>query len=363
MGGHNRGLFNVELIISSFIRCSSLNVNSFICPQNFFPNDLKSMIISFYSLEHLKLLSFRLLLGSSILCKSILTLCKYIGTMLSEKLLFQSFINRKNINNANQINQQLIISDENASICRQLIFLFHYILCLDQYKMPKQQPLTNNFTAYKRMHSELLNKQNYGGGGFASFQNKNKINNNKQQNIAHSLTEKELIPIHQLTNIAMFMGMGSTACIDTICEEINCENESVAMMILSQFANGCLTILRANGSNKEHRNLKIVKYAMYILRAMVAILLILDHKKSKISQYDTVFGNNENKVKNVDCSKMITSHFLQYYGDDASISAMQQVHTKDDILYHVKYCKSIIKFGAKGFKNGMVKRSIQNMFD
>merc|ERR1712130_1054187 len=202
MGGHNRGLFNVELIISSFIRCSSLNVNSFICPQNFFPNDLKSMIISFYSLEHLKLLSFRLLLGSSILCKSILTLCKYIGTMLSEKLLFQSFINRKNINNANQINQQLIISDENASICRQLIFLFHYILCLDQYKMPKQQPLTNNFTAYKRMHSDVANKQKYKGGGFSSFAK----SKGAAQPQGHPFTDKELLPIAELNNIAMFMG-------------------------------------------------------------------------------------------------------------------------------------------------------------
>merc|ERR1712241_1181504 len=179
--------------------------------------------------------------------------------MLSKKLLFQPLIQKLEINDINQINQQLIISEENASICRQLIFLFHYILCLDQYKMPKQQPLTNNFTAYKRMHAEFLNKQNYRGGGFASFKNKDK----EKQDLTHKLTEKELLPINELTNIAMFMGKGSTACIDTICDEMKFENEMMEMMILS---------------------------------AMVAILLILDNKKSAINPFNSVFGNNENKV-------------------------------------------------------------------
>lgn len=159
------------------------------------------------------------------------------------------------------------------------------------------------------------------------------------------------------------MGKGSTACIDTICDEMKTENEEIELQILSEFANGCLTLLRANGNNKQNRREKIVKYALYILRAMVAILLILDNKKSNKSQFNTVFGSNENKIKNVDCVRMITTQFLQYYGDDKSIEIMQGINNKNDIEYHIKYCKRIIKFGAKGFKNDQVKRSIENMFD
>ena len=72
----------------------------------------------------------------------------------------------------------------------------------------------------------------------------------------------------------MFMGKGSTACIDTICDEMKGNNEMMENKILTEFANGCLTLLRANGNNKQSRNMKIVRYALYILRAMVAILLI-----------------------------------------------------------------------------------------
>ena len=195
MKGNNRGLLNMELIISYFIGKSGLDVIR-LCPQKFFPNDIKSMIISFYSFEHPKLNSFRVIIPTAILCKCTLNLCNYIGIMLSKKLLFQDKI-RQSQNK--QINQQSIISDENASICRQLIFLFHYILCLDQYKMPKQQPLTNNFTAYKRQHNDFVNKQNnFRGGGFASFKNKD---DSKQNILTHNLTEKELLPIDSLTNV------------------------------------------------------------------------------------------------------------------------------------------------------------------
>ncbi len=60
---------------------------------------------------------------------------------------------------------------------------------------------------------------------------------------------------------------------------------------------------------------------------------------------------------------MITKEFLQYYGDDISIQNMQAINNKNDIIYHIKYCKRITKFGAKGFKNDQVKRSIENMFE
>eukprot|EP01084_Bolivina_argentea_P304788 526474_1 len=350
---NNRGLFRIELIISYFIRNSNVNVFE-LCPQKFFPNDIKAMIISFYSYEHPKIATFRILVSTAILCRSIVNFCNYIGCMLSKKLLFQNVIT---INKNNEINQQIIISSANASICRQLIFLFHYILCLDQYKMPKQQPLTNNFTAYKRMHSQFKNKQNYSGGGFASFKN----NSNKSQ-FTHNLTNNELFNGEDVTNTAMFMGKGSTACIDTICESMESDNEIRDICILSEFANGCLTLLRANGNNKN-RNLNIVKYALYILRAIVAILLILDNKKSKENQFNSIFGNNENKVRTVQCCKMITKEFLQYYGDDVSIQNMQAINNKNDIIYHIKYCKRFTKFGAKGFKNDQVKRSIENMFE
>ena len=135
------------------------------------------------------------------------------------------------------------------------------------------------------------------------------------------------------------------------------------IVILSHFANGCLTLLRANGQNRASRNMKVVKYALFILRAMVAILMILDAKKSKKNQNDSVFGGNENIVKNVECVRMISSQFVQYYGDDASIDVMQGISGKKEIEYHIKYCQRIIKYGAKGFKNGQTKRSIQNMFD
>merc|ERR1712228_414877 len=354
---NNRGLIFMELILSYFIHSCSLNMGQ-LCPQKFFPNDIKAMIISFYSVEHPKLASFRVIVPTATLCQKTLNLCNYIGTMLSNKLLFQSFVNELNLVNAHQINQQLIICDDNASQCRQLIFLFHYILCLDQYKMPNQQPLTNNFTAYKRMHSQFANTTNFSGGGFGSFQKKE----NKDE-MHHSLTDKELLPIEEITNIAMFMGRGSTACLDTICDSMESEKENMQSMILSHFANGCLTLLRANGQSKANRNMKVVKYALFILRAMVAILLILDTKKSKKSQYDSVFGGNENTVKAVECVRMINVQFMQSYGDDASIDAMLQINDKKDIEYHIKYCKRIIKFGAKGFKNGQIKRSIQNMFD
>ena len=113
--------------------------------------------------------------------------------MLNNKLLEQ-------FKNLNEIKQEFIISDDNASICRQLIYLFHYILCLDEYKMTKQQPLTNNFTAYKRMHSEFLNKQNYSGGGFNAFSSRDK---SKSNNISEQLTSKELLPIDDLTNVCL----------------------------------------------------------------------------------------------------------------------------------------------------------------
>eukprot|EP01084_Bolivina_argentea_P234702 395107_1 len=158
----------MELIVSHFIRISSLDVHQ-LCRQRFFPNDVKCLIISFYSCHDPKLLSFIAMVGTAVLCRSVLNLCQYIGAMLSSKLCFQSFVRANNISNIDDISQSLIICDENASVCRQLIFLFHYVLCLDQYKMPKQQPLTNNFTAYKRMHSDFTNKRNYAGGGFASF--------------------------------------------------------------------------------------------------------------------------------------------------------------------------------------------------
>ena len=160
----------------------------------------------------------------------------------------------------------------------------------------------------------------------------------------------------------MFMGRGSTACIDTICESMQGDNKDIELAILSEFANGCLTLLRANGNNKQNRNMNIVKYAHYILRAMIAILLILDNKKSEQSQFNTIFGNNENKVKSVECMRMLTTQFIQYYGDDKSIEIMQGIESKKDIEYHVNYCKRIIKFGSKGFKNDQVKRSIENMF-
>ena len=139
MKGNNRGLINMEFIIAMYIRSSGVDVKT-LCPQRFFPNDIKAMIISFYSSEHPKLSAFRTIIPTAILCRNTLNLCSYIGTMLSQKLLFQD----KMITNAPQINQQMVISEDNAIICRQLIFLFHYILCLDQYKMPKQQPLTNS---------------------------------------------------------------------------------------------------------------------------------------------------------------------------------------------------------------------------
>ena len=162
------------------------------------------------------------------------------------------------------------------------------------------------------------------------------------------------------------MGKGSTACIDLITEKMSSnknENALIENNVLSEFANGCLTLLRANGNNKQSRNMKIVKYAIYILRAMVAILLILDKKKSSLNRHDTVFGNNENKVKCTQCVRMITSQFISYYSDNDSINKMQGINNKTDIEYHVKYCKRIIKFGAAGFKNDEVKRSIQNMLE
>lgn len=95
-----------------------------------------------------------------------------------------------------KVDQESIMSEDNASTCRQLIFLFHYILGLDQYKMPKQQPLTNNFTAYKRMHSDVSNKQNYKGGGFKAF-----AKNRGTQRKEHQFTDKELLPISELNDV------------------------------------------------------------------------------------------------------------------------------------------------------------------
>eukprot|EP00484_Ammonia_sp_Unknown_P031093 CAMPEP_0197029166 /NCGR_PEP_ID=MMETSP1384-20130603/8664_1 /TAXON_ID=29189 /ORGANISM="Ammonia sp." /LENGTH=496 /DNA_ID=CAMNT_0042458277 /DNA_START=18 /DNA_END=1508 /DNA_ORIENTATION=+ len=352
----NNGLIHMELIISFFIRDCHLNVKQ-LCPQKFFPNDIKAMMISFYSHQHPKVQAFRVLVSTATLCRNTLNLCQYLGVMLSRKLLFQD-----KLNDIQHINQQSIITQENAAICRQLIFLFHYILALDQYKMPKQQPLTNNFTAYKRMHSDFVNRQSYGGGGFASFKNKSG-NQGKDELSEHNLTEKELLPIDELTNIAMFMGNGSTACIDAICDGMAFDADSPEVQILSEFANGCLTLLRANGNNKPNRKSKVVQHSLFILRAMVAVLLILDTKKSASNAFNSVFGGNENKVKTVECMRVMTTQFLQWYGDNDSIQMMQGVNDKHEIEYHIKYCKRIVKFGAKGFKSGNVKRSIENMLD
>merc|ERR1719361_499368 len=202
MKGNPRGLLFMDCIISYWIRSSGVDVTS-LCRRGFFPNDLKAVIISFYSLEPPKLASFRTLIPTAVLCQSTVNLTEYIGVMMTQKLLFQGV-------ELDKVDQESIMSEDNASICRQLIFLFHYILGLDQYKMPKQQPLTNNFTAYKRMHSEVGNAQKYKGGGFSSFA-KNRAAPTKQQ---RQFTDKELLPISQLNDIAMFMGKGCTASID-----------------------------------------------------------------------------------------------------------------------------------------------------
>mmetsp|Transcript_47926 Transcript_47926/g.79487 ORF Transcript_47926/g.79487 Transcript_47926/m.79487 type:complete len:547 (-) Transcript_47926:81-1721(-) len=378
MKGHNHGLLHIELIIASLIRVSGVPAQEFTAAQQFFPNDIKSMIISFYSREHPKLLAFRVLIDTATLCKHILNLCGYIGAMLSRKLLFQGKLKpmsdlqeeQRDLKEQQQqdvgaavIDQQSIMNDENATICRQLIFLFHYVLCLDQYKMPKQQPLTNNFTAYKRMHSDFANKNGFGGGGFASFKRQDSAAPAETNEWAdNDLTDKELIPLNEMNTIAMFMGRGSTACIESICDSMSFDANSTEMQIMSQFVNGCLTLLKANGNTRTERNMSIVKYSLFIVRAMVCILLIIDTKKSATNQQNSVFGNNENTVKAVQCSRMITTQFMQYYGDDASIAGMQGVSDKKDIVYHINYCKRIIKFGAQGFKNGCVKRNIENMF-
>lgn len=100
---NNRGLIIMELILSHFVRSCSLNVAQ-LCPQKFFPNDIKSMIISFYSVEHPKLASFRVIVPTAKLCKYTMNSCNYIGTMLSKKLLIEPFVNDSEINNAQQIN-------------------------------------------------------------------------------------------------------------------------------------------------------------------------------------------------------------------------------------------------------------------
>ena len=100
-----------------------------------------------------------------------------------------------------------------------------------------------------------------------------------------------------MEQIAMFMGKGCTACIDSICEKMNIASQSVEMTVLCEFANGCLTLLRSNGNNKADRKPQIVRYSLYILRAMVAVLLMVDNKKSAESLFLSVFGGNERAVK------------------------------------------------------------------
>ena len=97
-------------------------------------------------------------------------------------------------------------------------------------------------------------------------------------------------------------------------------------------------------------------------RAMVAVLLMVDFKKSNDNTFMSVFGSNERVVQSVDCCRMITSQFLRLYGDAESIRMMQGVEQRQQIEYHIAYCKRILTFGAKGFRNDQVKPKIENMF-
>ena len=53
------------------------------------------------------------------------------------------------------------------------------------------------------MHSEFTNRQKYGGGGFAAFQSKDKQKDDELSR--HTLTDKELLPIEQLTNVCVYI--------------------------------------------------------------------------------------------------------------------------------------------------------------
>ena len=88
MKGKPRGLLFMEFILSHWIRDCGVNVVS-LCRRGFFPNDLKAVIISFFSVEPPKMASFRTLIPTAILCQSTLNLTEYIGTMMAQKLLFQ----------------------------------------------------------------------------------------------------------------------------------------------------------------------------------------------------------------------------------------------------------------------------------
>lgn len=199
---------NIILFIHSMIRTCNLNI-SHITRRNVFPNDVISLIIMFAIMNHPKVQSFRSLIPTSIICMNIPITCQYIGHQLSSVILP---VFSAGVKNVNDIKPESIISQKNTIFCRHLITLFDIILGLDQQKMNKQQFLTNNFTSYKRMHSDFLDLKLHGknagahvGGGFAAFkaskENEVKEIDDNEENIAIYFTDEEIIPVATLSHV------------------------------------------------------------------------------------------------------------------------------------------------------------------